>query len=201
MGRPLAEMAARVPAAMAGAEPGAEAFLACAEAVVPVVGALGVALAPVRVDVGGNVERLRQRRAEDPGRFLSVFDFVRAEKAAGEHASDSGCTKGLLWLLRAMRFLEELIRRVFASREASTYDAATAAYDAVLKPYHGWVTYGVFQAALAVLPYREHVIETLGGGEEALAEEAATFLECLGPLLDRVHAFLEREGCNFPDRV
>lgn len=200
MGR-LAEMAARVPAAMAGAEPGAEAFLACAEAVVPVVEALGVALMPVRVDVGGNVQRLRQRHAEDPGQFVSVFDFVRAEKAVGEHASDSGCTKGLLWLLRAMRFLEELIRLVFASREASTYDAATAAYDVVLKPYHGWVTYGVFQAALAVLPYRKDVMKALGGGEEALEEEAAAFLEGLGPLLDRVHTFLESEGCNFPDTV
>lgn len=207
MGR-LLELAALVPAATApggGDEPEAGAFLDCAEAVVPVVEALGVTLTPVQIDMKSNTKRLRKRLAEaGPEQVRSVFDFVREEKVRGQHTSNSGCTKGLLWLLRAMRFVERLIRSLSSSKEVTVSEAATDAYNAVLKPYHGWVTYGVFQAAMSALPLsvnRESLVATLGGGEETLAEEGTALVEALGPLLGQVLAFLEAEGCNFPDKV
>ena len=96
MGR-LAELAALVPAAAApggAGEPGAGAFLDCAEAVVPVVQALGVTLMPVQIDMRSNAGRLRERLAEaGPEQVRSVFDFVREEKVRGQHTSDKGCTK------------------------------------------------------------------------------------------------------------
>ena len=68
----------------AGGTIATEPFLATCRLILPVFDRLGVAFAPARSDVSGNIERLAKR----------------AEMAAGTHESNSGCCKGLLWLKR-----------------------------------------------------------------------------------------------------
>jgi hypothetical protein len=62
---------------------------------------LGTGFGLVRIDVGGNVDRLAARAATDPARFnADVFQIVKDEVVAGSQADSTSCTKGLLWLKR-----------------------------------------------------------------------------------------------------
>lgn len=55
----------------------------------------------MRIDVGGNVDRLAARAAADPARYdPDVFQMARDEAAAGKSAESASCAKGLLWLKR-----------------------------------------------------------------------------------------------------
>ena len=80
----------------AGGTIATEPFLATCRLILPVFDRLGVAFAPARSDVSGNIERLAKRAGDHP----ALFDIARAEIAAGTHESNSGCCKGLLWLKR-----------------------------------------------------------------------------------------------------
>lgn len=61
---------------------------------------LGTSFALVRSDVGGNIDRLRDRQATDPRKYELVSDIVLAEIAVGSQNGSSSATKGLLWLKR-----------------------------------------------------------------------------------------------------
>jgi len=55
----------------------------------------------VRIDVGGNVDRLAARAAADPARYdPDVFQMVRDEAVAGTRAESASCAEVLLWLKR-----------------------------------------------------------------------------------------------------
>ena len=53
-------------------------------------------------------------------------------------------------LRRAMEFIVDLLRRLHNDRQVELPAAATAAYDATLQPFHGWITSGVFSLAMKV---------------------------------------------------
>ena len=59
----------------------------------------GTSFLIVRSDVGGNINRLAQRQAEDPIRYR-VIDGIIDEEVARQELGSSSCTKGLLWLNR-----------------------------------------------------------------------------------------------------
>ena len=55
----------------------------------------------MRVDVGGNIDRLAVRAAAAPAKYdPDVFQIVRDEMAAGTTSDSTSCAKGLLWLKR-----------------------------------------------------------------------------------------------------
>lgn len=115
------------------------------------------------------LQRLHTLYQADPAKYRLLASFVQDEKARGVQADNSGwvllnpkegfcpdkqkqrprnrCTKGLLWLKRAMQFIVEMLRGLSdGARQLTPYDATTAAYDKVLRPYHGMLTFGVFKA-------------------------------------------------------
>jgi hypothetical protein len=54
----------------------------------------------VRNDIGGNIARLRERKALAPEKFERLFAIVEDEIARNDTAGGGSCAKGLLWLKR-----------------------------------------------------------------------------------------------------
>ena len=59
----------------------------------------GTSFLIVRSDVGGNINRLAERQAQDPVRY-KIVDGIIDEEVARQDLGSSSCTKGLLWLKR-----------------------------------------------------------------------------------------------------
>jgi hypothetical protein len=166
-----------------------QAFLNACREILPVVDKLGTGFTVVRIDVNGNIERLHNRFITSAEDYELIHKLVEVEVQNKEHTSNSSCTKGLLWLKRAMQFLVQLLRVLHQDKEASVSTAASAAYEKVLQPYHGWITSGVFTVALKIVPSRQGLFEKLGESDN-LEQEMGDFVEEFDAVLSKVHNYL-----------
>jgi hypothetical protein len=138
----------------------------------------------------------------DPARFSVLFAIVEDEVSRGEHTGSKSCAKGLLWLRRAMAFIVGLVQGIGAGQD--TPEAVQAAYASTLKDYHGYLSYGAFQAAFRFLPTSSALLKAVCGEacDEAKArQEFAAFAGAFRPLLDEVAAWIDSKGLNDPARV
>lgn len=220
----LSRVSGRLPACVDGAgELLTLPFLDACRQVVPVIGAgacaafctasltrraesLGTAFTPARLDVTGNIDRLAARAASTPESAL-LFDIVRAEVADATAMTGNSCTKALLWLKRFLEFTVRLLERLAREPAAELGVAAAAAYDATLRPFHGFLTSTLFSAIIYAAPYRStfesallgHASRSVSPGEaEALQSHMASFVAGFAPLLARVHVFLGEQGQDDP---
>ena len=161
---------------------------ACRE-VLPVVDKLGTGFTVVRIDVSGNIDRIHNRFVSSAAEYESVYAILEREVEKNEHTGNSGCTKGLLWLKRAMQFLVELLRILHQDKDASVSDAANAAYEKVLKPYHGWITSGVFWGALKLVPSRETLYANLGESP-TMEQDMGAFVSQFHEVLSKIHDYM-----------
>jgi Glycolipid transfer protein (GLTP) len=166
---------------------------------------------PARADVSGNIERLAARAKALGGDSVLLFDIVGAEIADGSAAGSHSCTKGLLWLKRFLEFTLRLLQRLGEDADRELGEAARAAYDATLRPYHGYLTQALFAAVLYAAPYRATFESALlklegpgagdGASPKALAEDMGHFASGFAPLLARIHAHLTDVDQDDPTRV
>ncbi len=159
-------------------------------------------------------QRLAARAAEQPEQSELLFDIVRAEVADGTAAGSSSCTKGLLWLKRFLEFTMRLLERLARDEQMELGTAASAAYAATLRPFHGYLTCALFSVIMRAAPYRatfERALASRGAAPlgdapaepdaEALRAGMAQFVDKFAPLLARIHVFLADIGQDDPTPV
>ena len=56
------------------------------------------------------------------------------------------------WLVRALTFIQVMVKEMMADRQKSLKDCVTGGYAASLKPHHGMIVKGVFAAAVKMAP-------------------------------------------------
>ncbi|KAK9836470.1 hypothetical protein WJX74_001113 [Apatococcus lobatus] len=166
----------------------------------PVLDKFGTSFLIVRSDVGGNINRLAQRQAQDPVRY-KIIDGIIDEEVAQQQLGSSSCTKGLLWLKRAMEFVVALLKRLHDDHDVSLATAANEVYYATLYKYHGWITSSAFVLALKLVPSREAFLEKLGTPGKEMMEEMQQFIMVFGSLLAQIHKFLADKGLDDPAKV
>lgn len=156
-------------------------------------------------------QRLAARVAADPAGSAKLFDVVRAEVDDGSASGSKSCTKGLLWLKRFLDFVVRILERLARDAELELGAAASAAYDAALRPYHGYLTCAVFSVVLHAAPYRSTfeaalVRQGAAAGQAQpdagqLREHMSRFVAQFTPLLSRIHVFLAEAGQDDPTPV
>jgi Glycolipid transfer protein (GLTP) len=170
--------------------------------VLEVVDKLGTGIMQVMSDVGGNVDRLAAQAATNPGRYDSnVFTIVEDEVLAGKQSGSSSCTKGLLWLKRAMQFVTALLLRLAMDRAVTLSAAANEAYYATLKQYHSWLVIATYVIVLKLVPSRESFLEAVGADSEEEMQKMQAFCTDFNELLGFLHTFLESKGLDDPAKV
>mmetsp|Transcript_19346 Transcript_19346/g.58475 ORF Transcript_19346/g.58475 Transcript_19346/m.58475 type:complete len:209 (+) Transcript_19346:161-787(+) len=178
------------------------AFLAACSEVLPIVEKLGTAFAMVRMDVNGNITRLKDCQAVDPAKYAELFPIALDEVASGEACGSRSATKGILWLKRAMEFVTALLQRLRDNRGETLPAAASEAYTETLYKYHGWVTSAAFTVALKLAPSRETFFQQfdLPPGAD-LMEQMQTCLKAFCPVLAAVQTFLAEHDLDDPTRL
>ncbi|GIM06574.1 hypothetical protein Vretimale_10798 [Volvox reticuliferus] len=175
-------------------------YLDICRQVLPVVDKLGTAFALVKTDIGGNIERLSQRAATDPERYVRLFTLVTDEVVENTHTGSSSCTKGLLWLKRAMEFICAILRRLHDDRKAPMGTIVTETYAMTLMQYHGFFASSAFSLAFKFAPSREQFLSSVGQGPEVM-EELKAFVDGFYPVLAEIHKFLDDQGLDDPTKV
>eukprot|EP00250_Pteridium_aquilinum_P002639 c12864_g1_i1 orf=122-742(+) len=169
-------------------------FLDVCRMVLPVLDKFGAAMAMVKSDVGGNITRLDARYREDTSSYYLLHDIVRKEISEKKTKNSNSCTNGVLWLTRAMDFLVTLFGNLLKYPDWTMSQAATDAYNATLKKWHGWIASSAFTVALKLVPERNKFMAVLGEGD--LEADIKNFVVSFSPLLQENHDFLQSVGLD-----
>ena len=121
----------------------------------------------------------------------------------GLQGGSSSCSKGLLWLKRAMEFTTNILDRLSRQQEGATSlsTAVKDAYTEILYPYHGFIASSAFYVTFNFLPTREYFFESLGANEATVKTEMQSFVFVFKPVLSEIHRFLEENNLNDPTKV
>mmetsp|Transcript_15824 Transcript_15824/g.34134 ORF Transcript_15824/g.34134 Transcript_15824/m.34134 type:complete len:204 (+) Transcript_15824:211-822(+) len=179
-----------------------EPFLDLCRLVVPVVDKLGTAFALVKSDINGNIQRLADKAATNPQQFRVLTAMVQEEITRGTQNQATSCTKGLLWLKRAMEFMVELLRQTRAAPSDAMSKVVSDVYTATLCKFHGFIVSSAFTLAFKFVPSREYFIENLGvapGGD--INTEIDDFVSAFSPILQDIHKHLVEHNLDDPTKV
>eukprot|EP00050_Salpingoeca_kvevrii_P018842 m.79246 g.79246 ORF g.79246 m.79246 type:complete len:513 (+) comp8177_c2_seq1:196-1734(+) len=167
-------------------------FLEACRCIVPFLNSVGsTTFAPVKSDINGNISKLQGHFDANPVRFNSLQSLVLSEIDANTVAASGSATDALVWLKRALEFINILLSEVVMGAE-TIVAAATTAYEQTLKQHHNWVVRGIFSVALGSVPYRHDFLRSLGPAEEEIViGDMAEFSRSLKAHLTKLNAFYQ----------
>jgi hypothetical protein len=153
-------------------------------------------------DITNGCQVVTQAMAEVPGgkgatlkgMIQHHIETLGPQKCAAAKANG---TKSLLWLNRAATFISRLLRLLIEGKSSS--EAAYAAYEEVLKPYHGWMTQQVVGNAVSLGPNREKIFTQLEITQEQAEKIVPDFCDKMEKLTTEVKEFLVANNAFFTD--
>lgn len=149
------------------------AFLVAAAGVVEFVDLLGNAFIPVRNDINGNINKLRQIYETDVNKFKYLNAIVKSECDSNEDIGRG--TDALIWLKRALYYNYIFLSLFLADFEEgkqteSLYEFFSEAYEKSLKQYHNWFVQQLCALCLMAAPGRQSLINYLATHDQTIAE-------------------------------
>ncbi|XP_003388130.1 PREDICTED: pleckstrin homology domain-containing family A member 8-like [Amphimedon queenslandica] len=149
-----------------------DSFLQCCSDLLPFFDALSpTAFAPVKADISGNIEKIRRKYNENPTLYHTLQGIVGHEVNTQTHTVKNSSTDALLWLKRAIEFVQVFIFEV-ANGEENLGAAASVAYTKSLKQHHNWLVRGIFNLAVKAVPYYADFLKLLGSDGTAEHNQA-----------------------------
>ncbi|KAF2723004.1 glycolipid transfer protein [Polychaeton citri CBS 116435] len=151
-------------------------FLDAAHTVADLFDVLGsAAFKPVKSDILGNIQKVKQRQLEAPLDSENLQDLCRNELKTKKHTA----TEGLLWLVRGLDFTAQALRRNLTNQTEELSVSFRDAYGNTLKPHHSFVIKPLFSAAMSATPYRKDFYAKLGDDQERVNRELGLWLDGL----------------------
>ncbi|XP_061197210.1 glycolipid transfer protein-like [Saccostrea echinata] len=182
-------------------------LLEAARGVVEMVSAFGKAFTPVKSDINGNIEKLQKKYEMDKEKFITINAMLDDEM---ENKNTDLAKVGGLWLVRGLNFLRTFMQLLIkeykgGSKEESMKQIITAAYEATLKKYHGFIVKKVFSGVSSFAPYRKDFLLKMALGKEGMEEQVVNdmevYLETMSPLLDVMGQLYKDKGLDTDDKV
>lgn len=120
-------------------------FLAAASDIVALVDRLGTIFQPVKLDMQGNIDKIK--KFYDYDETSCLLELMLEEKARGK----PNAGEGILWLNRGLLFFELIfmdtandLRSGVSVDDVDIKKIITSAYENSTKMYHNWVTQQLF---------------------------------------------------------
>ncbi|KAH6953314.1 hypothetical protein HG530_013327 [Fusarium avenaceum] len=162
-------------------------FIEASESLTTIFDAIGgVAFAPVKKDILGNVEKLRARHAAAPAESATVQDLVRNELKEKKHTATEGC----LWLVRGLDFTAQGLEKNVNNSSEELADSFRGAYTNTLKPHHNFMVKPIFSAAMSAVPYRKDFYAKLGENPEQVQTELQAYLTAFTKIVNILKEFI-----------
>eukprot|EP00879_Flechtneria_rotunda_P011766 GHRR01012289.1.p1 GENE.GHRR01012289.1~~GHRR01012289.1.p1 ORF type:complete len:184 (+),score=49.21 GHRR01012289.1:493-1044(+) len=162
----------------------------------------GTGLGLIKSDISNNIQRLRDRFLTNPIQFQLLFSIIDEEVSRNDHTHGKSCTKGLLWLKRAMEFMMAIMEKLLDDPNAALSDVVYEKYYATLNKWHGMLASSAFNVAYWFVPSRQTFMNKVAGGDNPQAlEQMRQFVNSFSPLLAEVHESLDKRGLDDPTKV
>jgi len=136
-------------------------FLEACEGVLPFLNKIGAkAFAPVKIDLQGNIQKLRTKYKSNSDEFTTLQQMIQQEIRTKTYRRKQSATDALLWLKRGLRFIQKFLFEIKSGQNNITV-ALNKAYALSLKPYHSYIVGGIFALAVKSAPNEEEFINAL----------------------------------------
>lgn len=166
-------------------------FLSAAADLLPILDKLGSkAFAPVKMDINGNITKIRKKCNSEANTFETLEDIVRSELSTGTTKVSNSATDAIMWLKRALSFVAHFLENI-VNGERNLTTALQKAYSVTLSNHHSWVVKGVFALAVKAAPDYKDFIRALSS--ESADLECAKFQETLHAALDEYTSALQKQ--------
>ncbi|RVE68161.1 hypothetical protein OJAV_G00089700 [Oryzias javanicus] len=167
--------------------------------------------APIKVDLIGNITKIKAVYDTNPGRYKTLQQLLEAEKEMyGSEWPRVGATLALMWLKRSLKFIQIFLQSlVDGEKDQSNPNLMrvniTKGYDVALKRYHGWFVQQLFKAALYAAPYKSDFLKAISKGrdvkEEECLEKIRKFLINFSANIDAVYDIYSRMNADLDYKV
>jgi len=193
-------------------------FLCSCDKVVEFIGFFGTAYTPVKMDVGGNVYKVRTKYDSDMASCQTLDALLKHD--CQQNVDDSRlpyAAEGFLWLKRGLQFLCEFLQLLVDNNETEQNridrqaNSVTAhirtAYDRTLKPHHGWVSKQLFRMLIIAAPSRSSLLDAVvlhqtivdrESEERAALDDVQRFLVNFQATVVRAHELCLKYGLERP---
>ncbi|KAI4839394.1 glycolipid transfer protein [Plasmodium brasilianum] len=139
-------------------------------------------------------------------KYVSMMYSYNLKKYQSIHKLKRDLNNGIinfLWMKRTIEFIVIFLEKCYITNYSSKLSAcAMDAYDEVLKSYHGYMTRNIVKLALKLSPSREVLTERLQlGSNEQTKLVLQKCLSIAKPLIDDISKIIERNNCNFAEKI
>uniref|UniRef100_T1JMA9 Glycolipid transfer protein domain-containing protein n=1 Tax=Strigamia maritima TaxID=126957 RepID=T1JMA9_STRMM len=168
-------------------------FLIASRLIVILFEKLGKAFTPVKYDVNGNIEKIKKVYDTNTSQNYWLNDMITNEV---KNDVPQVTINALLWLKRALSFIQILLQSIIEDAEANTKTENLTpfcwnAYDRTLKPFHSWAVQKISFLCMRAMPGRREIFQILSMGQENVDDLVVTdmrnFVESLNSNLDVVN--------------
>merc|ERR1712032_1313638 len=142
----------------------------------------------------GNIDRI-QSFLDQHTEITTVEQIVDFELKANTHSINTSVTKGVLWLKRAIDYVNKLLVDLSTTEEELTV-CATNAYNSTLYQYHGWITAQLFTLAMKAVPWRADFFDSLKkeATVEVMLVEMKEYVGAIEKSLPVLHSLMVAKG-------
>ena len=144
-------------------------------------------------DMEGNAKTVAKYGAEKGG---PIQDIVATEIAADPSklkkliGDGKTATCALLWLVRALTFIEVMVGELMSNREKEMKDCVNDGYAASLKPHHGMMIKTIFAGAVKMAPNRATFEAKLDATADAAFAKIGGLMPQFSEVLAKLREFL-----------
>ena len=170
---------------------------------------------PVKNDIIGTIEGVKNRFLENLVRFATLDDIIKIEKQARAKNlkmkdGNESATISLMWLKRGLKFillfLEHLIKNDYDPQNPENLKAcARLDYKDSFQEYHGWFVSQAVSAATNACPNRTVFLKSLadheGVNEKETMKRAAEFAINYRATVDAIYELYDRTGVEKFNKV
>lgn len=182
-------------------------FLDACDNLLPIFDKIGsTAFAPVKMDLQGNIKKVRTKMLTNPAQFCTVQNIVKHEMNMKTTKVRNSATDALLWLKRGLRFIQVFLDNLKDGKRSSA-NALSEAYAETLRKYHNWVVRGIFAVAARATPNSADFYKVLGSIPETtdetipssvLVRDIDNYVTALDVVIAVLDSFYDRHGLD-PD--
>ncbi|KAF1992399.1 putative glycolipid transfer protein HET-C2 [Aulographum hederae CBS 113979] len=173
-------------------------FLEAAESLTTLFDVLGsVAFTPVKTDMTGNIEKVRERQLKDPAAGETLQGLVKGELKLTGAEKTHKATEGLLWLTRGLDFTRQGLSHNLADPKVELSNSFREAYGKTLKPHHSFVVKPVFSMAMSATPYRKDFYAKMGDDQTKVEQQLEEWLKALEKIVGILNAFLASKDAKW----
>jgi len=153
-----------------------ELFLDCCADLFSLLDNFGsTAFLPVKLDVFGNINKLRNKYSLDKARYRTLQGMIKHEIDEKVTRAKNSATDALMWLRRAIWFLREFFNEFSKKKNPEMHECVYIGYQNSLRQHHNFVVRGIFKLAVKALPTKDDFIKSLAVNKDDFLENKTKF--------------------------